>query len=129
MSLQSGPCSCVRQDPTTIAEGGLCSKAQVYRIGDRFVEHRLAGLADAREDNGENKVTEKYEAELLSILEGSPQDHSYLRPTWTQELLILVLDDRRQLRFPTVLPHRRILPRKMAAFCRHLALFFLRGLC
>ena len=80
--------------PTTIAEGGLCSRAQVYRVADRFVEHGLAGLADAREDNGENKITETYEAELLSILEGSPQDHSYLRPTWTQELLILVLEER-----------------------------------
>jgi hypothetical protein len=84
--------------PTTIADGGLCSRAQVYRVADRFVEHGLAGLVDAREDNGENKITEIYEAELMSILEGSPQDHGYLRPTWTQELLILVLEERTQIR-------------------------------
>ena len=55
------------------------------------------GLVDAREDNGENKITETYEAELLSILEGSPQDHGYLRPTWTQERLVLVLAERTQV--------------------------------
>jgi hypothetical protein len=63
----------------------LCSRAQVYRVADRFVEHGLAGLVDAREDNAENKITEIYDAELMSILEGSPQDHGYLRPTWTQD--------------------------------------------
>jgi transposase len=80
-----------------ISDGGLCSRAQVYRVADRFVEHGLAGLVDAREDNGENKITETYEAELLIILEGSPQDHGYLRPTWTQELLVLVLAERTQI--------------------------------
>jgi len=84
--------------PTMISDGGLCSRAQVYRVVDRFVEHGLAGLVDAREDNGENKITEAYEAELLSILEGTPQDHSYLRPTWTQELLVIVLEERTQIR-------------------------------
>ena len=47
--------------------------------------------ADRREDNGETKVTEAYEAWLVTIVAGSPQDHGYRRPTWTQELLRLVL--------------------------------------
>jgi transposase len=51
-------------------------------------------MADRREDNGENKIDERYESELLTILAGSPQDHGYLRPTWTQELLIRVLAER-----------------------------------
>ena len=51
----------------------------------------LAGLADQREDNGENKVTESYEWELLTVLAGSPRDYGYPRPTWTQELLVRVL--------------------------------------
>ncbi len=34
------------------------------------------------------------EAELLSIVAGSPQGYGYLRPTWTQELLALVLAQR-----------------------------------
>jgi hypothetical protein len=46
--------------PTMIARGGLCAKSQVYRVADRFIEHGPMGLADKREDNGENKVTDAY---------------------------------------------------------------------
>lgn len=77
-----------------IAQGGLCAKSQVYRVADRFIEHGLAGLADRREDNGECKITETYEIELLRLVEESPQQYGYRRPTWTQELLILVLAER-----------------------------------
>lgn len=80
--------------PTMIAEGGLCSKSQVYRIADRFIENGLTGLADRREDNGERKITKDYEIELLRLVEESPQEFGYRRPTWTQELLILVLAER-----------------------------------
>jgi transposase len=82
------------KSPTTIAAGGLCSASQVYRVADRFLARGPAGLADRREDNGAHKVTEMYEAELLTILTGSPRDYGYLRPTWTQELLALVLQER-----------------------------------
>jgi transposase len=81
-----------------IAYGGLCAKSQVYRVAKRFIEHGLVGLADRREDNGEHKITEAYEMELLGILEGSPQDHGFRRPTWTQELLILVLVERTDIK-------------------------------
>jgi transposase len=84
--------------PTMIAQGGLCSKSQVYRVAERFIEHGLVGLADRREDNGENRVTDTYGMELLRLIEGSPQDHGYRRPTWTQELLILVLAERTGIR-------------------------------
>jgi transposase len=77
--------------PTMIAQGGLCAKSQVYRVAERFIEYGLAGLADRREDNGEHKITEDYEIELLRLVEESPQEFGYRRPTWTQELLILVL--------------------------------------
>ena len=77
--------------PTTIAAGGLCSSSQVYRVAHRFVGQGLAGLADRPEDNGENEVTESDELELLAVLAGSSRDYDYLRPTWTQELLVRVL--------------------------------------
>lgn len=80
--------------PTMIARGGLCAKSQVYRIAERFITDGLAGLADRREDNGERKVTQIYESELLGLVEKSPQEFGYRRPTWTQELLILVLAER-----------------------------------
>jgi transposase len=86
------------KSPTTIANGGLCSASQVYRVAHRFVDHGPQGLPDRREDNGENKVTETYEWELLTVLAGSPRKHGYLRPSWTQELLVLVLAERTGIR-------------------------------
>ena len=80
--------------PTMIAQGGLCAKSQVYRVAERFITDGLAGLADRREDNGERKITPVYECELLSLVERLPQEFGYRRPTWTQELLILVLAER-----------------------------------
>jgi transposase len=80
--------------PTMISQGGLCAKSQVYRVADRFIKHGLVGLADRREDNGDSKSSGTYAVELLAVLEGSPEVHGYRRPTWTQELLILVLAER-----------------------------------
>lgn len=80
--------------PTMIAEGGLCAKSQVYRVAERFLTGGLAGLADRREDNGQSKITPAYQAELLRIVEGSPREFGYRRPTWTQELLTRVLAER-----------------------------------
>jgi hypothetical protein len=81
-----------------IAHGGLCAKSQVYRVAERFLERGLVGLADRREDNGENKTTDIYGMELLLLIEASPQEHGYRRPTWTQELLVLVIAERTGIR-------------------------------
>src|ERR1700733_641485 len=80
--------------PTMIAQGGLCAKSQCYRVAERFITEGLAGFADRREDNGERKINRVYERELLRLVEKSPQKFGYRRPTWTQELLILVLAER-----------------------------------
>jgi putative transposase len=80
--------------PTMIAQGGLCAKSQVYRVAGRFIIEGLTRLADRREDNGERKITPVYDRELLSIVEHLLQEFGYRRPTWTQELLILVLAER-----------------------------------
>ena len=77
-----------------IAQGGLCAKSQVYRVAGRFITKGLAGLADRREDNGERKITPVDERELLRLVEQLPQEFGYGRPTWTKELLILVLAER-----------------------------------
>jgi transposase len=79
--------------PAQIAAAGLCSPSQVYRVADRFIDDGLAGLADRREDNGDTKVTEEYEALLLDVVACAPGNYGYRRPTWTQELLIRVLHD------------------------------------
>lgn len=82
------------KSPTTLASGGLCSASQVYRVAERFVEQGPAGMADQREDNGDPKVNEAYEVELLMVVAGSPRNYGYLRTTWTQELLVRVLAQR-----------------------------------
>jgi transposase len=84
--------------PTALAQAGIGSSSRVYEVMHRFVEEGLLGLADRREDNGESKVTEEYEAELFAVVPGSPRKHGYRRPTWTQELLILVLQKRTGIR-------------------------------
>jgi transposase len=87
------------ESSTTIHQVLGCSLSQVYRIAKRFVQAGEAGLADGREDNGEVKVDDTYRAELVRLVdEDSPQDHGYRRPTWTQELLLLVMEQRTQVR-------------------------------
>jgi len=80
--------------PTMIARGGLGAKSQVYRVAGRFLTGGPAGLADRREDNGPPKITPAYRAELLRLVEGSPREFGYRRPTSTQELLARVLAER-----------------------------------
>ena len=82
------------QTPARLAAGGLCAASQVYRVAHLFLTEGLRGLADKREDNGPHKVDARYVSVLLTVVAGSPQEHGYLRPTWTQELLILVLAER-----------------------------------
>jgi transposase len=85
-----------------IAKTRLCSTSQVYRLAQRFVEEGLPGLADHREDNGETKADEHYQSVLLDVVAGSsPRDHGYRRPTWTQELLVLVLEKKTGIRIST----------------------------
>ena len=84
--------------PAAVIGSGMAASSQVYEVMHRFIDDELVGLADRREDNGEAKVTEEYEAELFAIVPGSPRKHGYRRPTWTQELLILVLHKRTGIR-------------------------------
>lgn len=84
--------------PAALIKARMASSSQVYAVMHRFIDNGLLGLADRREDNGDAKVTEEYEAELLSIVPGSPRKYGYRRPTWTQELLILVLRQRTGIR-------------------------------
>ena len=78
--------------PAKIATGSSTSVSQVYRVAHRFVEEGVLGLADRREDNGDVKVEESFIYILLSVIPQTPRKHGYRRPTWTQELLILVLE-------------------------------------
>jgi transposase len=84
--------------PTDLIKSRMASSSLIYGVMHRFVDRSLLGLADRREDNGEPKVTEEFEVELLAVVPDSPRKHGYRRPTWTQELLILVLHKRTGIR-------------------------------
>ena len=80
--------------PTRIHQVLGCARSQIYRVAQRFLAAGGPGLVDRREDNGAAKVDEDYERTVLEAVAGSPQEHGDQRPTWTQELLILVAADR-----------------------------------
>jgi len=84
--------------PSKIGETKLASESQVYRVIERFRDGGLAGLVDRREDNGDSPIDWHYESELCAVVAGSPQDHGHRRPTWTQELLVIVLKKRTGVR-------------------------------
>jgi len=84
--------------PMNVIRSRMAASSLVYEVMHRFIDQGLLGLADRREDNGDPKVSEEYEAEMLAVVPSSPRQHGYRRPTWTQELLILVLCKRTGIR-------------------------------
>jgi transposase len=78
---------------TTIAESIGLSQSCVSRVLKRFRKQGFAGLFDRREDNGTTKLDEVFLARLKQLLDGSPRDYGYARPTWTRELLVRVMEE------------------------------------
>jgi transposase len=76
-----------------ITKGVGCSMSWVGRVIRRFRDHGIPGLYDRREDNGETKLDEEYLSRLYKIVDRQPADFGYPRPTWTQELLAMVMKD------------------------------------
>jgi transposase len=70
-----------------VAEAVGCSVSWVGRVLARFRDCGIAGLYDRREDNGTVKLDEGYLSLLYDLVDDSPQDYGYPRPTWTRELL------------------------------------------
>lgn len=77
--------------PTEIARRLKVDRSTVYRVAVRFREAGEAGLIDRREENGNRKIDEATLAALHEIVESSPQEHGWKRPTWTRELLVKTL--------------------------------------
>lgn len=77
-----------------VAEGLHVARSTVYRVADRFRVWGWKALADRREDNGAPGVGEMFLLELRSAVALTPQDYERARPTWTQELLCEVMEER-----------------------------------
>lgn len=76
-----------RSPPDTALAVGV-TRSTVYRVAQRFREHGEAGLVDRREDNGADKLDERFLAILYDMVASSPQEHGWKRPTWTREMLV-----------------------------------------
>lgn len=71
-----------------------CSAAHVSRTVAYFEDEGRDGLLDARTSNGARLVDEEFEDGLRALLDGSPREHGWKRPTWTRELLVIVMERR-----------------------------------
>jgi transposase len=70
----------------------------VYRVVKRFQEHGEAALWDGREDNGREKLSEHFLAELDRVVRANAQEHGWRRPTWTREMLVKTMVSRTGVR-------------------------------
>jgi transposase len=71
-----------------IAKAVGCCASTVTRTLDRYEALGEAGLIDRREDNGQAKADPLYVDTVRWILQGTPRDFFYRRPTWTKAMLI-----------------------------------------
>ena len=83
-----------------------CSRSQVYRVAGRFLQSGRTGLLDRRVGNGRRVADARFDATVRQLLEHSPQDYGYPRPTWTRELLILVAHEQTGIRVSLTLMTR-----------------------
>jgi transposase len=77
--------------PPVIAAVLQVHRDTVYRVAKRFRAHGEFGLLDRRAGNGPGKLRGGFLDALDRLVRGSPQDHGWLRPTWTRELLVATL--------------------------------------
>jgi len=68
-----------------------CVPSTAVRIVARFEAQGEAALMDGRSENGRLKVDDDVRAGICKILEQSPPDFGFPRPTWTLELLARVI--------------------------------------
>lgn len=87
-----------RRGAYDIAEQLKVHNTTVYRVAKRFREQGEVGLLDAREDNGEVKLDERFLALLYRTVRSKPEKHNWPRPTWTRELLVETLASRTGVR-------------------------------
>jgi transposase len=75
-----------------------CSSSLVYKVAHSFLENQEGAFADRREDNGETVVTKEVQRLVWVMIAETPRQFDQRRPTWTLELLSLVMKKRTSLR-------------------------------
>lgn len=67
-------------------------RSTVYRVARRFREKGVDGLVDQREENGKTKMDDAFLSTLWEVVESSPLDYGWKRPTWTREMLVETME-------------------------------------
>ncbi|WP_233278245.1 helix-turn-helix domain-containing protein [Myxococcus stipitatus] len=70
-----------------VARAMECATSAVVSAVRRYQEGERQALRDRRESNGRRKVDNRFRERLVRVLEGTPEDWGWCRPTWTRELL------------------------------------------
>jgi len=68
-----------------------CAPSTAVRIVARFAAVGEAALWDRRHENGSHKIDDDVRGGVREILTGSPENHGFTRPTWTLEILRVVI--------------------------------------
>jgi len=68
------------------------ARSTVVRTAHRFAEEGVAGLYDKRRGNGKPKADDGFRRRVVKLLERTPDDFGWRRPTWTRELLCLQMN-------------------------------------
>ena len=84
----------------SVAQELQCVASSVSRWVRRFQTADREGLLDRRVMNGDTKATPGFQQVVAEVLWGCPLDYGYTRPTWTRELLVLVVLQRSLLSDP-----------------------------
>lgn len=70
-----------------------CVRSFVYKVADRFVAGGRDGLLDQRTEKPSPVVTDDVLQWVEEFLQYSPEEYGYPRPTWTRELMAVVLEE------------------------------------
>ncbi|MEZ6133268.1 MAG: IS630 family transposase [Pirellulaceae bacterium] len=77
---------------TDTARALKVGRSTVYRVARRFREKGVDGLVDQREENGTTKMDDAFLSTLWEVVESSPLDYGWKRPTWTREMLVETME-------------------------------------
>jgi len=79
------------RSPALIAQVLHCARSLVYAVAHKFIADQEVGLLDRRADNGNSKASSSHDLVVVILVAYTPRDFGRRLPTWTQELLVLVL--------------------------------------
>lgn len=76
----------------------VCATSFVYKTLLAFVAQGWFALLDGRSGNGNLKADANFRRVVRNLLDRSPRDYGFVRPTWTRELLVLVAEEETSVR-------------------------------